>query len=162
MEVQRESYLEIRDRRDRRVVTVLELLSPAHMTPGPDHEAYVGERRSLLASRTHFVEIDLRHGGVRPSPPELPTCDYYVLVSRYEERPGVGLWPLHLRDPLPAVPIPLTAPDADVSLDLQAVLHHVYDAADYGKYIYDEAPHPPLTPADATWAAQLVPQRGGS
>src|SRR5260370_173843 len=65
-EVLRESCLEIRDRRDRRVVTVVELLSPANKTSGEDHNAYVGKRRSLLASMAHLVEIDLRRGGVRP------------------------------------------------------------------------------------------------
>jgi hypothetical protein len=157
VDVQRESYLEIRDRRDRRVVTVVELLSPANKTPGPDHDAYMGKRRSLLASRTHFVEIDLRRGGVRPQPPELPVCDYYVLVSRYQDRPRVGLWPIGLRDRLPEIPIPLTPPDGDVGLDLQALLQRVYDAAGYGKYIYGEEPQPPLTPADAAWARQFVP-----
>ena len=162
VEVQRESSLEIHDRRDRRVVTVIELLSPANKTPGPDHNAYVGKRRSLLATRTHLVEIDLRRGGARPYPPELPACDYYVLVSRYEARPRLGIWPISLRERLPVVPIPLVAPDPDVALDLQAVLHHVYDLAGYAKYIYRETPQPPLTPNDAAWARQFVPQATGA
>jgi hypothetical protein len=136
VEVQRESFLEIHDRRDRRVVTVIELLSPANKTSGADHDAYVGKRLSVLATRTHLVEVDLRRGGTRPSPPQLPACDYYVLVSRYEDRPRMGVWPIGLRDRLPVIPIPLTVPDPDITLDLQAVLHHVYDLADYGKYIY--------------------------
>jgi hypothetical protein len=32
------SYVEIRDRRDRELVTVVELLSPANKNPGPDRE----------------------------------------------------------------------------------------------------------------------------
>jgi hypothetical protein len=158
VDVERQSYLEIFDRRERRVVTVLELLSPANKTAGADYDAYVGKRRSLLVSRVHLVEIDLRRGGVRPTPPELPACDYYVLVSRYDQLPRVGLWPLSIRERLPVVPIPLTAPDPDVTLDLQALLHQVYDAADYGKYIYGEKPQPPLIPSDAAWAQQFVPK----
>jgi hypothetical protein len=158
VEVQRESSLQIHDRRDRRVVTVIELLSPANKTPGADHDAYVGKRRSLLATRTHLVEIDLRRGGARPYPPELLACDYYVLVSRSEARPRLGIWPISLRERLPVVPIPLVAPDPDIALDLQAVLHHVYDLAGYAKYIYRETPQPPLTPNDAAWARQFVPQ----
>jgi hypothetical protein len=161
VDTQRESYLEIHDRRERRVVTVVELLSPANKTPGADHAAYLGKRRSLLASQTHLVEIDLRRGGVRPQPPELPPCDYYVLVSRYQQRPRVGVWPIGLRDRLPVIPVPLTPPDPDVSLDLQELLHRIYDAAGYAKYIYDEEPHPPLLPADAVWARQFVPRRTG-
>jgi hypothetical protein len=157
VEVRRISYLEIRDSRDRRVVTAIELLSPANKTPGPDYDTFVAKRRTLLASHTHFVEIDLRRGGARPYPPELPTCDYYVLVSRYEDRPRVGLWPLRLADRLPAIPIPRASPDAAVAIDLQELLHKVYDAANYGKFIYAETPQPPLSPDDAAWAQQFVP-----
>jgi hypothetical protein len=158
-DTERQSYLEIHDRRERRVVTALELLSPTNKTPGDDYNAYVSKRRSLLKSRTNFVEIDLRRGGVRPQPPELPACDYYVLVSRYQERPKVGLWPVGLRDRLPEIPIPLTAPDPDIHLDLQALLNTVYDRAGYGKYIYAENPEPPLVPADSQWARQFLPQK---
>jgi hypothetical protein len=159
VDIQRESYLEIHDRRERRVVTVLELLSPSNKTPGADHDAYVGKRRSLLGSMTHLVEIDLRRGGTRPTPPELPACDYYALVSRYQDRPRVGLWPIRLREPLPTIPVPLAGSDPAVSLDLQSLLHRVYDAAGYGKYIYQESPQPPLPPDDAAWAEQFLPRK---
>ena len=122
VDVERHSSLEIRDRRNRRVVTVIELLSPTNKAPGPDRDEYLRKRNVLLIERIHLVEIDLRRGGERPRPPTLPACDYYVLVSRYEDRPRLGMWPLSLHDRLPIIPIPLTAPDADVRLDLQAVL----------------------------------------
>ena len=32
---------------------------------------------------------------------DLPDCDYYAIVSRAEDRPRVGVWPIRLRDPLP-------------------------------------------------------------
>lgn len=156
----RESWLAIRDRRDRRVVTVIELLSPANKRRGPDRDAYSSKRNGVLASQTHLVEIDLRRGGERPSLPPLPKSDYYVFISQYERRPRLGFWPIGLRDRLPAVPIPLTAPDPPVTLDLQAVLDQAYDSADYGKYIYTETPEPPLAPADAAWARQFVPANG--
>jgi hypothetical protein len=159
VDIHRERYLEVHDRRDRRLVTVLEMLSPSNKTPGPDHDAYLGKRRSLLATMTNFVEIDLRRGGVRPTPPELPSCDYYALVSRYPDRPSdVATWPLRFRERLPQLPIPLSGDDPPVFLDLQAVLHHVYDAAGYAKYIYQEAPTPPLAPDDAAWAQQFLPK----
>lgn len=157
VDVERHSSLEIRDRRNRRLVTVLELLSPPKKTSGEDRNDYLAKRSHILATPTHLVEIDLGRGGERPRPPEIPACDYYVLVSRAEERPDLGLWPISLRDRLPEVPIPLAAPDPNVLLDLQAVLHRVYDAADYGKYIYGEAPQPPLSPSAAAWAQQFVP-----
>ena len=40
--------------------------------------------------------------------------------------------------------------------------YRVYDAADYGKYIYSETPQPPLSPEDGAWAQQFVPPTPGS
>jgi hypothetical protein len=72
-------------------------------------------------------------------------------------RPRVGIWPLRLRDQLPVIPIPLRDPDPDAKLDLQAVLHEIYDRARYQTYIYDGEPDPPLSPDDQAWIAQFVP-----
>lgn len=156
-EIERQSFLEICDRSDRRLVTVLELLSPTNKTPGPDHHQYLAKRRTLLRQGTNLVEIDLLRDGRRPHPPDLPPSDYYVLVCRSRHLPRVSVWPLRLRDRLPVVPVPLADPDPDVSFDLQAMLHHVYDRAGFAKYIYDDTPEPPLTPQDAAWAQQFIP-----
>jgi hypothetical protein len=104
VEVERHSSIEIRDRRNRRVVTVIELLSPLTKAPGSDRDDYLAKRRQVLAGMTHLVEIDLRRGGERPTPPELPACEYYVLVSRYEQRPKLLFWPFGLRQRLAGCP----------------------------------------------------------
>jgi hypothetical protein len=51
------------------------------------------------------------------------------------------------------------AADGAARLGLQAVLHRLYDSAGYEDFIYDGAPRPPLSAADAAWAAGLVPGR---
>ena len=86
----------------------------------------------------------------------MPPYDYYALVSRYEDRPHVGFWPIGLRDPLPTLPIPLDDDDPPVRLDLKAVLDRTHDLAGYGKYIYREAPEPPLSAADEVWAREVL------
>jgi hypothetical protein len=160
LDVEGLSFLEIRDRRDRRLVTVLELLSPTNKYSGPDRDQYLAKRGQLLSSSAHFVEIDLLRGGPRmPFAGSLPECDYYGLVSRMEKRPQADLWPIRLRDPLPAIPIPLREPDSDARLDLQAVLHQVYDRAHYGNYIYDGGPQPALSSEDGAWASPFIPAR---
>ena len=157
VDVERLSYLEIRDRRDRRVVTVIELLSPANKYSGSDREQYLNKRGEILASRTHLVEIDLLRGGPRmPFGKALPECAYYVLVSRTENRREADIWRIQLRDSLPTIPIPLREPDPDVRIDLQALLHRVYDAARYVNYIYEGAPYPALSADDADWAEKVV------
>ena len=87
---------------------------------------------------------------------DFPACDYYAVVSPVERRPKASLWPIRLRDGLPTIPIPLRAPHADLRLDLQAILHRIYDAAGYEKFIYDGDPVPPLRPDDEAWARQLL------
>jgi Protein of unknown function (DUF4058) len=153
------SFLEIRDRRNRRVITAVELLSPTNKSPGPDRDDYLRKRLQYMATRVNLVEIDLRRGGKRPAPPEIPPCDYYVVVARWLEAAGIGCWPIRLRDRLPAIPIPLTASDREVQLDLQPLFLRVFDAAHYGNYIYSETPDPPLSAEDAEWAKQFVQLR---
>ena len=157
IDVERDSYLEVRTREGNELVTVIELLSPSHKRRSDDREQYLAKRRQVLASGTHLVEIDLLRGGPRMPPEDLPDCDYYALVSRREQRPRAGIWPLRVRDPLPVIPVPLRAPDPDARLDLKSVLDRVYDGAGYEDYIYAGRPHPPLHPDDATWAQQFLP-----
>src|SRR5438105_520513 len=160
IDVEGQSFLEIRDRRDRRLVTVIEVLSPTNKYSGPDREQYLGKRGRLLSSWTHLVEIDLLRGGPRmPFATPLPPCAYYALVSRMEQRPKADLWPIALRDPLPVIPIPLRPPDEDAKLDLQAALNHVYDAAHYGNYIYEGTSEPALSDEEAVWARQFLPHQ---
>lgn len=154
-----EAYLSIIDRQSREVVTVVELLSPANkQKSGPDRVQYLARRDAVLASQASLVEIDLLRGG-EPMPGEpRPSCAYSVLVSRPGERPDSGFWPLELSGRLPVVPIPLRSPRPDASLDLQALLHRVYDEAGYEFYIYDGPPQPALTPEEAAWAEPFLAQ----
>ncbi len=154
-EEEKQTYLEIRDRRNRRVITVIELVSPSNKK-GEDRSVYVAKRLQIMRSQTHFVEIDLCRGGQRPSLPELPSCDYYALVSQHTDRRRIGFWPIGLRDPLPVLPIPLDGDVPPARLDLKAVLDQTYDAARYGNYIYQETPEPPLSAADEAWAKALI------
>ncbi len=156
-DIERELFLEIRDRRTRQLVTVLELLSPSNKIPGRDRDQYLDKRDQFLAGRVHLVEIDLLRGWPRMPVVNLPPCDYYALVSRVEKRPKAELWPIRLRDRLPVIPVPLRQPDPDLRLDLQEILHRIYDAAGYVKFIYDSEPVPPLAPEDAAWARTLLP-----
>jgi hypothetical protein len=157
VDIERLSYVEIRDRHSRQLITVLELLSPSNKQAGPDRDQYLAKRFQLLASNVHFVELDLLRGGPRLPITNLPDCDYYALVSRVENRPWAGVWPIRLRDRLPTIPIPLRAPDGNAQLDLQDLLHRIYDAARYKNYIYEGQPQPRLSSEDAAWAQQFVP-----
>ncbi|MGL6096818.1 MAG: DUF4058 family protein [Fimbriiglobus sp.] len=155
---ERLGYLEICDRDEHTVITVIELLSPANKRPGGDREAYINKRQSLLATDVNFVELDLLRAGPRLPLDHLPACDYYAIVSRPAQRPTTDVWPVRLREPLPAIPIPLRKGEPEPRLDLQAALHSAYDRAGYvyGN-LYSRPLVPPLAADDAAWAAALVP-----
>jgi hypothetical protein len=87
---------------------------------------------------------------------DLPACDYCVVVSRAEDRPQAALWPITLQESLPSIPVPLREADRLPRLDLQRLLHRIYDDAGYHKYIYGELPDPPLARKQATWAKTVL------
>jgi len=152
-------YLRIVDRHTRRVVTVIELLSPSNKDPGEDRELYLAKRNEYLATGTNLVEIDLlRAGGhldVGAPPP--PAGNYCIMVSRAVEYPRVGLWSFSVREPLPDILVPLLPEDAAVSLPLKICFDLAYDEGRYGREVnYHEPPVPPLPEPDATWARELL------
>lgn len=151
-------YVKIMDRQSRQVITVIEVLSRTNKLAGDDRAAYLAKRNNLRRSDVHFIEIDLLRSGEPMPLTRVPDSDYRVVLSRKEDRPNVQLWPIRLKDRLPTIPVPLRKPDPDVSLDLQAVLDHVYDLAGYSDYVYRLTPQPPLHPEDARWAEELIQQ----
>lgn len=158
-------YLKIIDRFSRRLVTVIEMLSPANKAPGQDRDTYLLKRCEYLAAGVNLVEIDLLRKGNRPpwGAPPPPRKDYYVMVSRAWERPRAGAWPFTVRDPLPTIPVPLNPGDVEVELPLGACFTQTYDNAGYERELdYGQPPNPPLEEPDATWARELLAHFAGS
>ncbi len=158
----REAWLEIREVRTRRIITLMELISPANKTSRHrGRRLYLRKRRSTLRSRTHFVEIDLLRGGrslLIASP--RPSFDYYAMVSRSERRPQADLFAWQLRDPLPVLGVPLAAGEQDVPLALGDVLTTIYDRSRYAAFLdYTAEIHPPFTESEEAWIAPLLAER---
>jgi hypothetical protein len=154
-----ESRMEIIDHASRRVVTVIEIVSPTNKVPGSQGRAsYLQKRKEVMTSSSHWVEIDLlRQGAPFTARETLPPCAYLVHVSRVQRRPKARVWPVQLRKRLPVVPVPLRPEDADMMLDLQTVLTTVYDRAAYDLAIdYRGEPVPPLTGSDIEWANEIL------
>lgn len=155
-------YLRIVDAKSRRVVTVVELLSPSNKTSGPDRTAYLTKRNDYLARRLNLVEIDLLRAGQRMPMGAPPPAQYYVLVARAARMPHAGLWAVSLREPLPPIPVPLDPSVPEVTVDLQRCLSDSYDEGRFAQDIdYVEPPVPVLHEPDATWARELLAARTG-
>lgn len=158
----RETYLEIRSVAEDRVVTVLEVLSPSNKRPGEGREQYLRKRLSVVGTLTHLVEIDLLRGG-QPMPMSgyQGTSDYRIVVSRAERRPRADLLAWSLRQPIPVFYLPLQPGDSEPEVDLNRLLHALYDRAGYDLRIpYADEPEPPLVGDDLGWADALLREAG--
>jgi hypothetical protein len=164
----RQGFIEIIDiKSGRRVVTVIEVLSPSNKVPGPGRDLYVKKQEELRDGRVSLVEIDLLRAGRRvlAAPfeliPEGHRTPYAACVRRGWKPLEVAYYRLPLRDRLPAIAIPLRQTDRDVALDLQALIDRCYEEARYDDDIdYREAPDPPLDPDHAPWADALLREHG--
>jgi hypothetical protein len=151
-------YVLIRDRETRRVVTVIEVLSPINKAPSATRarQDFLTKRDETMASATNWVEIDLLRAGERPVEARGMGA-YYVLVKRSGE-PKAGIWPIGLREELPHIGIPLRADADDVAVELQPLLDQVYGEGRYADLIdYRRSlPPPALRRDDARWVAERV------
>jgi hypothetical protein len=150
-------WIEIRRRPGRMLVTVIELLSPAHKT-GRGYLEYHQKRLQTLAQPVHLVELVLIAGGKRLlMDEELPEGDFYALVSRVERRPNCDVYAWSVRQPLPLIPIPLKGPDRDIPLDLASVYATSYERGRYARWVdYSVALKVRLYPEDRQWAEKLA------
>ncbi len=72
-------------------------------------------------------------------------------------RDEFDLYPRKLPERLPRVAIPLAGNDADVVLDVQAVLGQTYEDGSYADRIdYRARCRPPLSPEDQRWANEII------
>ena len=157
LEEYREVFIEILHATDRRLVTVVELLSPGNKA-GSSRRDYLAKRNGLMPQDVHFVELDFLVAGQRlPMERPLPAGDYYALVARGDRRPDCEVYAWTVRQPLPTIPIPLLASDSDVPVDLAAVFRSVFERARYQRSIDYGAPLTlPLRPEDREWAEGLA------
>jgi hypothetical protein len=150
-------YLEIRDTDAHTVITTIEILSPANKIGREGRQQYEDKRLKVLGSLTNLVEIDLLRNG-EPLPMRIVQHnDYRIVVSRSQQRPCADVYLFSVRQPIPAVPIPLRPGEAEPVVPLNRLLHDLYDQGSYDLMIdYYQPPAPPLSEPDATWAAGLL------
>jgi Protein of unknown function (DUF4058) len=157
----RESYLEILRLPDRKLITVLEVLSPSNKE-APGRELYNRKRESILNQYVHLVEIDLLIRGARLEMDEaIPFGDYHVYVSRADRRPVSDVYTWGVRRRLPEIKIPLKDPDPDIKIDLGEVWKQAFQRGRYDE-VLDYAGDPPsfLRAEDQDGAREIVAGRG--
>lgn len=157
LEEVQERYLEIREGTTGTVITAIELLSPKNKRAGEGRNAYLQKRQQILSSATHLIEIDLLRAG-EPMPMKAVVRSHYrILISRSLQRPQAQLYGFELHQPIPPIPVPLQPEKAEPLLDLQPLLHHVYDRARFELAIdYRSMPKPNVSPQDWEWFQRML------
>lgn len=164
----RQGFIEIIDLKSgRRVVTVIEIISPFNKIAGPGRDMYVKKQGELRQAGVSLVEIDLNRTGNRvlSAPferiPDGHRTPYAACVRRGWKPSAFEYYRLPLRERLSAIAIPLRQTDADIPLDLQSVLD---ECCEEGRYIedidYREEPEPALSPDESKWADTLLREHG--
>lgn len=128
-----ETRIEILLRKDRRLVTIIELLSPSNKVE-PGWSRYLDKRSTILGQPIHLVELDLLAGGHRLTHRQpLPDGEYFCFVSRLCERPRCSVTAWRGPTPMPTIRIPLLAPDGEIASPLQIVFETSFAR---GRYVF--------------------------
>jgi hypothetical protein len=162
-----ERRLAILDLRDAgRVVTVIEVLSPANKVGVDGRAAYLRKQREYLQAGVNLVEIDLvREGDFVLAVPErrIPSTvrtPYLVCVRRAVASDRAEIYRIALRCALPNIPVPLRPSDHDVMIELQPIVDACYRDGRYHRIDYGVDPVPRFGEEDSRWMDQLLREKG--
>jgi len=160
-------HLEIVDATDGgRVVTAIEVLSPANKVGLDGPVAYRRKQRQSLEARVNLVEIELVRGGecvLAISEDRIPLAcrtPYRICVRRAATPEHAEIYAVPLRLPLPNIRIPLRPSDKDVVLQLQPLLDDCYRDGRYHRIDYRVEPVARFGEEDSRWIDQLLREKG--
>jgi hypothetical protein len=150
-----EEYIEIRQRTDGRLITLVDVVSPANKTSTQGRQAYLDKRREGRSAGSNLVEIDLVLQGqpmLEYSRDGLPDWDYAVTVTRATQPERYEIYTATLQKRLPRFRLPLAADDRDTVLDLHAACARAYDQGNFAAKIdYQRDPATALSDDDRQW-----------
>lgn len=159
-----EEFIEIRSRTDNRLVTLLEVVSPANKTTAAGRQAYLDKRKEVLSQRAGIVEIDLVMQGkpmLTYARDTLPEFDHVVSVTRATAPDRYEIYTATIQKRLPKFKLPLAPDDRDALLDLQGAFLRAYDLGNFASQIDYKAPPPPdvaLADPQRAWIDDLLKQ----
>jgi hypothetical protein len=158
-----EDYIEIRQRADGRLITLLDVVSPSNKLSPGGRAAYHATRREGRSAGAGMVEIDLLLRGqpmLEYSRDGLPDWDYAVTVTRSPQPDRYEIYTATLQKRLPRFRLPLAADDRDTVLDLQTVFSRCYDQGSFASKVdYKRDPSTPLNDEDRRWLDETLRQQ---
>jgi hypothetical protein len=129
-----EEFIEIRQRTDGRLITLVDIASPINKTLSQGRAAYLETRRLARSQGASIVEIDLSLQGkplLEYSRDGLPEWDFAVTVTRCTQPERYEIYTSTLAKRLPRFKVPLAADDRDTVLDLQATFTRAFDQGNF-------------------------------
>ena len=157
-----EELVEIRQRGDARLVTLIDAVSPANKTTAEGRRAYLNKRAEAKAAGANLVEIDLVLQGeplLDYSRDGLPEWNYAVTVTRAVQPERYEIYTATLQKRLPRFRLPLASDDRDTVLDLQSAFARCYELGGFGGQIdYHHDPAVALSDSDRRWLDDLLRQ----
>ncbi len=158
-----EDYIEIRQRSDGRLITLLDVVSPPNKLTQTGRDAYLAKREESKKAKANLVELDLLMQGqptLEYSRDGLPDWDYAVTVTRASQPERFEIYTTTLQKKLPRFRLPLASDDRDTVLDLHAAFTRCYDQGGFAAKIdYGTDPSTPLSDEDRKWLLDLLQQQ---
>src|SRR5262245_60949793 len=151
-EQHQEEYIEVRQRADNRLVTIIDAVSPTNKVKPTGRTSYLETRRVARAQNASVVEIDLVLAGqpmLDYSRDGLPDWDYAVTVTRSTQAERYEIYTTTLQKRLPRFKIPLAPDDRDTVLDLHVAFTRCYEQGAFASKIdYKRKPATSLSDED--------------
>jgi hypothetical protein len=158
-----EEFIEIRQRTDNRLITLVEVVSPSNKMTQAGRQAYLDKRREGRTHAASMVEIDLVLQGqplLEYSRDGLPDWDYAVTVTRSTQPERYEIYTATLQKRLPRFRLPLASDDRDTVLDLQTAFARCFDQGGFAAKIdYHRDPPTALGDDDRKWLHDLLKQQ---
>lgn len=150
-----EQFIEIRQRTDGRLITLVDIVSPANKTTPSGRHSYLDKRREARSINSNLVEIELVLQGqplLDYSREGMAEWDFGVTVTRCTQPERFEIYTATLQKRLPRFRLPLASDDRDTVIDLQAAFARSYDQGDFAKLIdYQKDPTTKMSEEQKKW-----------
>jgi hypothetical protein len=155
-----EDYIEIQQRFNVQLISLIEVVSPANKLTSVGRTAYLDQRGEAKKANANLVEIDLVIQGkptLEYSRDGLPEWDYAVTVTRSTQPERYEIYTATLQKKLPRFRLPLASDDRDTVLDLQTAFTRCYDQGGFARQIdYRRESPVPLAEEKRRWIDEML------
>jgi hypothetical protein len=155
-----EHFIEVRHRTTDRLITLIEVVSPANRLFNTGKTALVEARKSALAEGANVLWIDLILQGQSPlniqNRNENP-FDYHLALTRANLPTTVELYTNQMAKRLPRCKVPLASEEAELVLDVQQAVNRAYELGHFAAKVEMKGlPPGKWSPEQEAWLQSIL------